>query len=461
MCPTCNVYYCEGCIAQNVSQVYGATQAYHVCPKCNARAKELALGNVIEPFWKRLHKIFLYPFHLRSLILIIVLTLASAFFWQGGFFTLLFRGIIWGMLVKYSYAALKETASGRLVPPEITSDTLTSDFFMVLKQFGLYVAIFFAFGMIAKAAGSLMGFLFFGLALLLLPAMITVLVVTESLISACNPWIFARMAWRIGWGYLLMYLFLGFLGSAPYVIGHYVIQFLPQSLHVFLFSLAVNIYTLISYHLMGYVLLQYHEEVGWEVYLEDYVPSEKKLPEDRAASAPLRRVDILIQDGQLDEAITFIKNGTQGNITDINLAERYYKLLKLKQLTPELLEHCKVYLDILVQENQAEKVCQVYAECVAKDPNFTPNPGNLFKIATFLDKGRNHRGAVTALNRFIKANPKSPLVPKAYFLAANIMHEKLNASQKAAEVLAILIKKYPAHDIVSHAEDYLKRISVN
>ncbi len=41
------------------------------------------------------------------------------------------------------------------------------------------------------------------------------------------------------------------------------------------------------------------------------------------------------------------------------------------------------------------------------------------------------------------------------------MHEKLNASQKAAEVLNILIKKYPAHDIASHAEDYLKRISVN
>ena len=37
-----------------------------------------------------------------------------------------------------------------------------------------------------------MGLLFLGLALLLLPAMITVLVVTESLINACNPWIFAR-----------------------------------------------------------------------------------------------------------------------------------------------------------------------------------------------------------------------------------------------------------------------------
>jgi tetratricopeptide (TPR) repeat protein len=459
MCPTCNVYYCDGCIAKNVSQAYGATQAYHVCPKCNARAKQLALGNVIEPFWKILPKIFLYPFHLRSLILIVVLTLVSSFFWGGGFFRLLMRGIIWGMLVKYSYAALKETASGRLIPPEITSETLTSDSFIVFKQFGLYFAVFFAFGMIAKVGGILMGLLFLGFALLLLPAMITVLVVTESLISACNPWVFARMAWRIGWGYLLMYLFLIFLIGAPIALAQYIIVLLPKGLHIFLFLLAGNIYTLISYHLMGYVLLQYHEEVGWEVYLEDYVPSEKKSSEEEMASNPLRKVDILIQDGQLDEAITFIKNETQGAITDINLAERYYKLLKLKQLTPELLEHCKVYLDILVQENQVEKVCQVYSECVAKDPNFIPTPANLFKIATMLDKGRNHRGAVTALNRFIKANPKSPLVPKAYFLAANIMHEKLNASQKAAEVLTILIKKYPAHDIVSHAEDYLKRIS--
>jgi len=460
MCSACNAYYCEGCIAKNVSQSYGVTQAYHVCPKCNARARELALGNVIEPFWKRLPKIFLYPFHLRSFIFIVVLTLVSSFLGLIPFFGFWIRLIIWGLLVKYSYAALKETASGRLIPPEITSETFSSDSWIALKQFAMYVLIFLIFWKVVQVAGGLMGGLFLVLVLLLIPAMITVLVVTESLISACNPWIFARMAWRIGWGYLLMYLFLGFLGSAPYFIGHYVIQFLPQGLHVFLFSVAVNIYTLISYHLMGYVLLQYHEEVGWEVYLEDYVPTEKKSFEEGVASSPLRRVDILIQDGQIDEAITFVKNETHGNITDINLAERYYKLLKLKQLTPELLEHCKVYLDILVQENQAEKVCQVYSECVAKDPNFIPNPANLFKIATFLDKGRNHRAAVTALNRFIKANPKNPLVPKAYFMAANIMHEKLNASQKAAEVLNILIKKYPAHDIVSHAKDYLQRVNL-
>ena len=45
------------------------------------------------------------------------------------------------MLVKYSYAALKETASGRLIPPEITSETLTSDSFMVLYHFALELTV--------------------------------------------------------------------------------------------------------------------------------------------------------------------------------------------------------------------------------------------------------------------------------------------------------------------------------
>jgi len=148
--------------------------------------------------------------------------------------------------------------------------------------------------------------------------MIIVLVATGSLIHAINPVVFITIAWRIGWGYLLMYLFLTILGGAPVALGRYVIAYLPANSHLFLFTLAKCFYTIISYHLMGYVILQYHEEIGYEVDLdeEDSILQENK-SKQRAGNEILNKVDILIKEGKIDDAIFLIRGEATGSISDI------------------------------------------------------------------------------------------------------------------------------------------------
>jgi tetratricopeptide (TPR) repeat protein len=304
--------------------------------------------------------------------------------------------------------------------------------------------------------GIPLGILFLCFAILSIPAMITVLAVTDNLISALNPLIFVKMAWRIGWGYLLMYTFLLLLLLAPATVGYYIVSFLPKGLHVFLSSFTKSYYTIISYHLMGYVMLQYHEEIGWEVDFDDDLAEEYEESEGGSGNELLNRVDMMIKDGQIDEAIALIKEETEGHITDLALAERYYKLLKVKQQVPEILQHSKNYLDLLIKKKDSDKVCQVYSECVSTDNQFSPTPTTLFKIGGLFNEKEKPKEAINAYNRFIKANPSNPLIPKAYFLCANILNEKLNATQKAAQILHALIKKYPNHDMIPHIRKYLK-----
>jgi TolA-binding protein len=125
-----------------------------------------------------------------------------------------------------------------------------------------------------------------------------------------------------------------------------------------------------------------------------------------------------------------------------------------------MLRHAVTYLDLLVEAKDKEKLCEVYTECVGHDPNFVPNTPTLFRVASCFNEAGNPKGAINTYNRFIKANPKDPLIPKAYFLAANIINEKLQNPSKAAGILKSVIKAYPNHEITPHVQKYLRQISV-
>lgn len=461
-CPECNDSFCADCVDTRVVEQYGKKERWHFCPKCNVQVNRLAFENTVETFWNRLPRFFVYPFHPRPLLLMAALAVASVLFSGPGLIMMLIRFAIWAVILKYSFAALKSTANGKLIPPKVNLQTISDDFEVVFKQIGIYVIIGFAFFKVAQIAGIVVGLLFLSVAILSIPAMVIVLVATNSLLHAINPMIFARMAWRIGWGYLLMCIFLALLGAAPAVLGRYIIVFLPDILHGFLFTMAKSFYTIISYHLMGYVIFQYHEEIGYEVDLDEEEASlDKTTPEQNVENELLNKIDILVKEGKLDEAISLIKDETGGVISDLNLAERYFNLLKIKQLTPEMLKHGEVYLELLAKEDQRDKLCEVYLECISKKPELTISSSTTFKVASCLNEAGNPKGAIVAYNRFIKANPKNPLIPKAYFLAANVINEKLKNPRKAIGILKGLIKTYPNHEIVPYVQNYIKQMSIS
>lgn len=458
-CPNCDDNFCGDCIDTRVVNQYGKKNSYHFCPKCNVEANRLAFENIAEPFWNRLPKFFAYPFHPRPLILMAVTAMISILASRPGLFWMLIRFAVWAVVLKYSFAALKETANGRLVAPKINLQTISDDFELVFKQIALYAILGFVLFKVFQGMGLVVGLLFLAFSALSIPAMITVLVASNSLLSAINPMVFVRMAWRIGWAYLLMCLFLLFLGAGPAVVGQYIFAYLPDSLHGFLFSMAKSFYTIITYHLMGYVIFQYHEEIGYTVDMDDEEIGEANAPVKSQEDLLLNKVDILIKEGRMDDAISLIREESGGVFADLNLAERYFNLLKIKQLTPEMLEHGKVYLELLSKAGQKDRVCEVYLECVSKEAMFNVSPAVGFQIASCLKEYGRPKDAVGAYNRFIKQNPKHPLIPKAYFLAANVINEQLKNPPKALEILNSLAKRYPEHEILPYVQRYIKQMS--
>jgi len=475
-CPLCDIGLCPDCVVKREKGGYLQGEFLHLCPKCNREVEWIGASNLIEPFWKHLPSFFAYPFSLYPLILIISLSIAgliglklaqslvinlglAGLIWSAGIF-----GILVGILLKYSYEALNATARGDLTPPQINAKTISDNFTIVFKQIALIFIVTAVIGFISSKFGMIFGYILYFSFKLFFYSMIILLVTTNSLIYALNPLTFIQLTFRIGWGYLLMYIFLFILGDAPFYVSLFLIRLIPQNINFIILGYYISFcyYTIIAYHLMGYVLLQYHSEIGYEINYEDFKdPSTKTAApqQEDAQQIILKKANVMIQDGKLEEAVEFIGNQTgSGGITNLALSERYHNLLKMTKRKQEFMKHCITHLDLLGQANQKMKTCQLFAKCLAADKKFTPAAATLFKIGDWLNESGKIKAAIGTYSRLTKAYPDDALVPKAYFRSAQIFNDRLMKPDQAKKILEAIMNKFPDHEIILKARAYLEHL---
>ena len=73
-CDQCDTPRCPECIETRDMGGYRQGEKLHMCPQCNLPLRWLGVENIIDPFWKRLPKFFLYPFSPRPLLLMVGLS---------------------------------------------------------------------------------------------------------------------------------------------------------------------------------------------------------------------------------------------------------------------------------------------------------------------------------------------------------------------------------------------------
>ncbi len=459
-CERCQIYLCPGCAIERDRGGPFAGEKLHLCAKCNLPVNWLGAGSLVEPFWRRLHRIFLYPFGLYPVILMVVLALANIVFMNMGLLGVLGAILVWGVRVKYSYEALKFSARGDLRPPPINPQTISEDFNQVFKQFGVFFFIGLAFFLISTNMGGTFGIIFLIFVLLFLPAIFILLVASNSVVAALNPLLFVSLAFRIGWGYLLMYFFLILLYLAPGTLNFYILQYMPPALHAFLVSIGLTYYSIVFYHLMGYVLLQYSEAIGYEVDFTDFHDPKQAGPAVAASAADqlTAQIDPMVKEGRMEEAAQAVRQAIDaGRVNGDEIREYYYKLLKAADRRQEMITEGQVLMEQYAKSTRKSEACQVYLDCAAAK-ELAVAPAILMKLGSWLNESGRHQEAVGAYNRLIKTNPQSPLVPKAYFQAAQVLHNGLQLTPKAQKILLGLVKKYPDHDIVPYAQDVLRQM---
>lgn len=458
-CPKCGLDLCSECVIRQEGGPMGASRLLRSCPKCLVETRWIGAENVIKPFWERLPKFFVYPFAPGSMIYMGILALGALVYWSW-----VIQFLCWVFLLIYAYVALKNTAHGDLSPPpvvETLSDKFSEVVFPVLKQAVLIFVLIVLGVFVSGSLGVIAGLLYLLLMVFMLPSMIIVLVNTESLTAALNPAAFFALPFKIGRGYFIMFLFLALLAFAPGALLHWFIPYLPLKAGLYLLSLAENYYTLISYHLMGYVLLQYHESIGYEIEADDIKGAsvERNRVPDDLVTREKKIVAVLCREARFDEAADHIRQWhRQGGEFDAELAGQYFELLKNRNDKDGMLVHAPVYLELTVSEGKRKQALEIYDQCMRIDRDFSPKPRVLLKLGEWMVEAGRFKDALRVFSRLIKAHPGADEAPFSYYRAAQLYHERFMDTDKARKIMKTVLRKYPDHNMRTKFENYLQHI---
>ncbi len=454
-CIECGTAFCENCISTRKSNGFSGETIDYFCPGCNISAELLSLGNIIKPFWNNLGSFFLYPFQMVPLLLTIVLSALGAIFPS----TLLVSLFVWVVMMKYAYATLIETGQGRLKAPDLSWKLVNEDILQVFKQYVIFAVIALIAGFIFSIGGVFAGGTFLVLIFVALPAIIMLLVATNSVVHALNPVLFFGMISRIGGPYFLMYLFLFFLLAGPAaVIAYLPPDLLPLQLYVFLTLFLEQFYALICYRMLGYVLLQYHKEIGYHIDYEYFRLHRGGAKIKESPDEELNRgLAILIKQGKYIEALDMLYPEIKGREPSIEHSEKFLQLLKMAGKNDNAAKFAVHHLDLLVANKKKQKAVPFYLEMRSEGVEME-NAETLFKIGQWLQERNDFKEALATYIYFTKRFKNHVLQPEVYFKLAQLLHERANNSAKAQQILRAICKSYPKHRLIPQVSDYLSLI---
>ena len=400
----------------------------------------------IVPLWERLPSAFGYGFRRSPLTLGLVLGALGALLVVH--LSVWVMVLLYAILFKYAFVVLENSARGDLQPPALSWEVLGDEYELLVKYLAMFIFFLVVVASVASSLGLVATLVLSYLGVMLLPGVTMLLVQTRSFRSAINPLLLVAMIGRIGWAYLVLLVFwlllaggqkllLGMLESVsnPYVV-------------LFLFFALVTWFTVINFHMMGYILLQSHERLGNEV-------PEALQPDP--AQQRMAVFDDFMRQGKTDAAVAELEALLKETPRDLGLHRRMHNLLLASQKTGQLASHTRRVLPFLLENRHADIAAGFYADCAGLSDDCGPRRADCYgKLAEALRyRGDSRRAAllVNAFNRQFAAD--EPNKPQFYLDIAHILAEDLNQVSQARRLLEVVAKSFPADPLMPAVQAYI------
>lgn len=440
-CASCHTNLCVQCAPK------GVREATPSCPTCRNSLDSLGMGNLIKPFWQRIPRFFLYPAKSGPMIVAVglaVLSLAE----QVPLLGIAAAIAVAAYTVRYSYGVLYFTALGNLEPPEMNQAGDTSSMFW--KQILLFAILLGSVGLLAGLTRSMAVMIVAStVVLLLLPAAVMTLAIESSLLAAINPLKLVFVAVSIGWPYLLLWGMLLMLFGGEGEVMRLLVHVLPPAAILFLSTFLSVYFSVAMFHMMGYVVYQYHEPLGFSAQKE-YSESEegaRDLGKLTAAAPVVDRVQMLITEGKFEEAEADLIGQVHDTPDDLKLHDRYFRLmLTLDNAAERGAVHADGYIGRLLAQQQRDKALDVYRRGVARWKTLeVKDAADSVTLARHALERNEAKLALPLLARFSQRFPGHAMIPEAQLLSAQILSHGLGKDQMALQIVEQLRRAYPEH----------------
>ena len=464
-CHHCQISFCPGCVTE--------TKSGHApgCPVCKRQLHSLGSENLVTPFWERLGGFFAYPAHPGPLLLILALSAITFLIGQvPAAWNITFNVFIWRidliyiflfpflvLFLNYAYNVLDDTAHGYLKPAEITAERLVGNSIVVFELL-LIILFFELFEIAARSFFNEPGYHTASvLTSLVTPAVIMVLAIDKNFMNAINPVSVMSIITRIGMPYFIMFVLFYLLGVAQDYLMDILLQYIDQSFSLAVFAFVTMYFYLIMFNMMGYTLYQHHGVLEYSIDIEMHQQEDGSQFDTVNVSPEMRAVEILIHEGQTDQAMKELQEIVRKNPSDTDARDRILKLARLMGNATLHAEEAQSYMSYLIDENQLGKAALVFQSCYEYDRTLKPTKATeRLEMAKYFREKSKYKLATAILNDLHRDFPSFDGVPQAYLIVAQTLCEQFNDDERAQKILEFVIKNYPSHPLVPDMQEYLK-----
>jgi hypothetical protein len=399
----------------------------------------------ITPFWLRLGAITRYPLQGASLTTLLVLAACRLVLYIPLGFVL--NLLIWFATYKYAVAVLRRTANGRMDAPEVTIDDESAGRQQIGLQIVFVLMAAIGFLLLGPIGGIVMAFAL-GLAM---PGATMSLAMDGNFWQALNPLTWITIATRIGWPYVTAAVLCIVIGISQ-ANAQALVAFLPPVLNVFVFYFLAQYAVLVVFHLMGYLIYQYHEELGYQIEVQ----TTRRTAADDPDQGLLDEAEQLVRDGHAQQAEQLLGSQLRRLGGSAALHGQYRKLLKLRGDKAALSEHDRDYLGVLMAQGQEKNALDLARDSLEHDSRFAvARPEHIAPLAKrAADMGQTQL-ALKLLADFHTRHPRHDDIAPNTLLTARLMADKLGQDQAAQTLLTETRGAFHNHPLRPDMEAYL------
>lgn len=435
-CGSCNTHYSEKCIPAGQSSHWRQSPR---CIRCENELTYLGSATGAKPFWQMLPHFFAYPLHLNSLIVIgVVAALSLLFGWNP--MTLFLVLLVLAVVVKYSFAIIEARGRGETAPPQLLVVVTGDEHHLFLRQIAVFIGMGLAVG-VAMYVHLWLGLAVAAFLTLAAPASTIVLAVEKSVRRALDPGTLTAMMKAVGLPYLLLWVCTQVIWTGPSLVLPALALILPLPLLAPL-STAITVYFFfVLYTMLGYVLFEYQNELGFDSGLDDDEEMDTQAFEKAKA---MGEAAVLIQDGKLDKARKSLRKALDLVKDDADLHMHYHKLLMLLNDDESLANHTNYLMALLKRQKALGRGVPVVLDVQKRLPGFKlDDTGIALELAQLLKMQGKYKAVVKLFLNLHKSHPQDPLVPEAYLMVANIFFEYMGDDAKALALADFVMARYP------------------
>ncbi|RXR05173.1 hypothetical protein [Pseudoxanthomonas composti] len=389
-----------------------------------------------EPFWQRLPSIMSSPLRGAALYTMLALTALSLLALLPGPIGMIFALMTWLGIYKAAFDILRNTADGFMDAPEVAQGELIDG--AVLRMLALMILMIALVVALAILVSPILALVAMVLCVFMQPGAVISLAMDGSLRRAANPMVSLGLAVRIGWPYLAAFGLLFVIQASAATARHWLGNVMPPVLGDVVLML-VSIWALFAtFHLMGYLVYQYHEELGYSPAAHARVDFQRDAPDQRL----LDEAEGHVREGRLDTALEVLRADVRSRAVGLPVHELYQRLLAKSGLAGERAEHARYFLGQLLAEKQDRRALALLRESLEADADFVPLTQ---EQATHLVERARQSGqsqlTVDALHAMLRAWPRAPEFSQWSLDAALLLAERFGRDDQARALLTVALER--------------------